>query len=333
MFLFLFACNTSPHPTSSEANTPVAQLDTGSVVIYSGRGESMVGELFSKIEKELNIDIEVQYGSTSEMVTRLITEGEQSPADIIFAQDSSHLGALANKGMLEKLPDPLLNSIDKQFRDENGMWAGTSGRLRVLVYDSEAIKEEDLPKSLKELADSKWAGKLGWAPGNGSFQAHVSALRHIWGEDETRDWLKGVTQNTPKAYPKNSPQVKDANDGKLVIGWVNHYYLHRLDAEVRHAKNYSFPSKDAGNIMMLAGVGIRKNSPNQENAEKIVSYLVSIESQSYFSMNNYEYPTRPNVTTHPDVPDLNLEHLMDAPQSNLADLGPTRTMLQELSLQ
>jgi iron(III) transport system substrate-binding protein len=293
----------------------------------------MVGELFAKIEDELKLDIEVQYGSTPEMVTRLLTESDQSPADIIFAQDSGHLGALSTQSRLEVLSPSLLDDVDSKFQAKDGTWIGTSGRLRVLVYDSEKYTVDQLPKSLKDLADPKWKGELGWAPGNGSFQAHVSALRHLWGEDETKQWLEGVMANEPKRYPKNSPQVKAADDGELGIGWVNHYYLHRLDPDGRTAVNYSFPSEDAGNIMMLAGVGIRKNSPNKEAAEKVIEYLVSIEGQSHFTVNNFEYPTRPKVPTNPDVPDINIGHLIDVPQEHLADVGPTRTLLKELSLQ
>ena len=94
-FILLFGCTSSSDPKPQ----PEASSDkevSSSIVVYSGRGESMVGELFTQLEKELGIDIEVQYGSTSEMVTRMLTEGEQSPADIIFAQDSGHLGALSN---------------------------------------------------------------------------------------------------------------------------------------------------------------------------------------------------------------------------------------------
>jgi iron(III) transport system substrate-binding protein len=332
-YTLFIACSTNS-VSEKELSTPtVGKQQNQSIVVYSGRGESMVGELFKNMEEKLQINIEVQYAGTQEMVTRMLTEGDQSPADIIFAQDSGHLGALANKGQLATLPDSLLNSVDPKFRDEAGTWVGTSGRLRVLVYDSEQIKPEDLPKTLKELADPKWKNKLGWAPGNSSFQSHVSVLRNVWGEEETKKWLTGVIKNSPKRYPKNSPQVSAANEGSLTIGWVNHYYLHRLESEKRKAVNYSFPSKDAGNVMMLAGVGIRKNSPNKENAEKVIAYLTSVEGQSYFTLNNYEYPTRPNVPTHKEVPDINLEHLLEFPQHYLSDLGPTRTLIQELSLQ
>ena len=200
------------------------------------------------------------------------------------------------------------------------------------MYDSNQISPEDMPKSLKELSDPKWKGKLGWAPGNGSFQAHVSVLRNVWGEEETKAWLEGVKNNEPKSYPKNSPQVKEANEGSLVIGWVNHYYLHRVDPNGRTAVNYSFPQEDVGNILMVSGAGIRKGSVNKETAEKVLGYLVSKEGQSHFAMNNYEYPTRPNVQTNPDVPDLDLGSVMDIPQEYLIDIGPTRSLLQRLCI-
>ena len=289
-----FACESEHSPTE---NVEVLEKSgiTEKIVVYSGRSESLVGDLFDKMEQELQLDIEVQYGSTSEMATRFLTEGEQSPADIIFAQDSGHSGALAKQGSLATLSPDLLANVEKRFQAEDGTWIGTSGRLRVLVYDSKQISPDEMPKSLKELSDLKWKGKLGWAPGNGSFQAHVSVLRNVWGEEETKAWLEGVKNNEPKSYPKNSPQVKATNEGSLVIGWVNHYYLHRVDPNGRTAVNYSFPQEDAGNILMVSGAGIRKGSTNKEAAEQVLAYLVSKEGQSHFAMNNYEYPTRPNV--------------------------------------
>ena len=333
IFTLLMACtgeSTVAPPSQATAPAPAAEQRT--VTIYSGRGESLVGELFKKMEKDLSISLDVQYGSTSEMVTRLIAEGDQSPADVVFAQDSGHLGALANQQRLSPLPNELAESIDAKFRDSKNLWLGTSGRLRVLVYNTDLVKAEELPKSLKELADPKWKGRLGWAPSNGSYASHVSALRHIWGEEETKAWLQGVQANAPQIYPKNSPQVKAAADGTLHIGWVNHYYLHKLDKAKSPAKNYSFPAEDAGNIMMVAGVGIPKSTDAKDLAEKVVAYLTAIPAQEYFANKTFEYPTRPNVTTHPDVPDIDLSTLMTVDQAHLADLGPTRVLLKELGL-
>ena len=85
--------------------------------------------------------------------------------------------------------------------------------------------------SLNDLTDPKWKGRIGWAPTNGSFQAMVTAMRVIWGEGPTKEWLKGIQANEPKIYPKNTPQVAAVESGEIDIGFVNHYYVHRFLAE------------------------------------------------------------------------------------------------------
>lgn len=329
--LFALGCNT---PSTDVAPTATkAPIAPTTITVYSGRGESLVGKLFEQIPADAPFRVEVQYGKTAEMVTRLITEGEQSPADVIFAQDSGHLGALAERDVLTQLPDSVLSQVDPQFRDTNGRWVGTSGRLRVLVYDSKKLGPDDLPKTIAELADAKWKGKIGWAPTNGSLHAHLSALRHAWGEEKTKEWLTAVEANGPTRFPKNSPQVAAANDGAIELGWVNHYYLHRLDKEGRTAKNWSFPTDgDPGNMLMVAGVGIRKGSPNEAAALAFVEWLVSETSQTHFAQQGFEYPTRLGVPTHADVPALTPGQLAAIDQMHLADLGPTREMLKELGL-
>jgi iron(III) transport system substrate-binding protein len=315
-------------------STPQAQVKTQpTLIIYSGRGESLVGNLFERLNASGKFKVEVQYGKTGEMVTRMMAEGEACPADLIFAQDSGHLGVLAARGMLNPLPASLLDQVDPDFRDPGGTWVGTSGRLRTLVYNTDALGPETLPQSLSELADPKWKGKLGWAPSNGSLHAHISALRHSWGEDETEAWLLGVKANKPTRYPKNSPQVEAAHNGAIELGWVNHYYLHRLNPEGRKAANWSFTADgDMGNILMVSGVGIRRGSPNAAEAEALIGWLLSAETQSFFAEEGFEYPTRPGIQTHDQVPPLEGISLATVSQEHLADLGPTRELLRELGL-
>lgn len=323
------ACGSETEP----ANVSGVAAAKTVLTVYSGRGESLVGDLFEQIPEDAPFEVEVQYGKTSEMVTRLLAEGAQSPADIIFAQDSGHLGVLADRGVLATLPRGITDQVSAQFRDPQSRWVGTSGRLRVLVYDSAKLSPDQLPQSLEELALPKWKGKLGWAPNNGSLHAHVSALRHAWGDDKTRDWLSAVEANQPTRYPKNSPQVAAANDGAIELGWVNHYYLHRLEKEGRRAQNWSFPTPgDPGNILMVSGVGIRQGSNKAKAAEAFVAWLVSEPVQDYFAQKGFEYPTRPGVSTHADVPPVKADQLANVDQTHLADLGPTRTMLTELGL-
>ena len=246
------------------------------------------------------------------------------------------MGALSAKGLLAALPQETLTKVPQTNQDKLGRWVATSGRARVLVYDPKTVTPAELPKSLSQLGDSKWKGKLGWAPGNASFQAHISALRHLWGEEETKKWMQSVMQNAePKVYPKNSPQVRGVSNGEIQVGWVNHYYLHKLKSANPElsAANYSFTDeKDAGNLMMLSGVGIVAASDAPAEALKFVDFLLAPEQQAYFTNKVFEYPVREGVALNPALPDLRGK-LVTIEQTHLADLEPTLQLLRDLNLQ
>jgi iron(III) transport system substrate-binding protein len=313
----------------------IAADNGGPLTVYSGRSEALVAPLFDRFTERTGIEVKVSYQKTPALATQLLTEGADTPADLMFAQDSGYLTVLAERGLLSPLPQELLDQVDSAFRDPAGRWIGTSGRARVLVYSPERVAPDELPRSLADIADPRWKGRIGWAPGNASFQAHLSAIRHVWGAERTREWLEAVRANDPVVYPKNSPQVKAVAAGEIDLGWVNHYYLHKLKPQVgERAVNYSFPEPgDAGNVLMASGIGVLASSPHAEAARRLIEFLVSPESQAYFAQETFEYPVRPGVATHPDVPPLEALGLARVDQQSLTDLKPTLMLLQSLGLQ
>ena len=84
--------------------------------------------------------------------------------------------------------------------------------------------------------------------------------------------------------------MKGVSNGEIQIGWVNHYYLHKLKAANPELKaaNYSFSqAQDAGNVMMLSGIsGIVSHS--KEAAQKLVEHLLlSEKSQQHFTTKKF----------------------------------------------
>jgi iron(III) transport system substrate-binding protein len=334
IFLALSAC---ADKAAVEPSSPQPKVqESKELVIYSGRGQVLIQKLVDDFEAESGIKVNVRYEkSTQALASRLLSEKDQTQADVFFAQDSGYLGALAKKGVLEKLPENVLTTVEDYNRDSNGFWVATSGRARVLVFDPRKYQESDLPDSLAELTNPKYAGIVGWAPSNASFQAHISALRHLWGEEKTKSWLESMAKIQPRVYPKNSPQVRGVSSGEIGIGWVNHYYLHKLQASdpKLEAKNYSFRAEgDAGNLMMLSGVGVVKGAKNKDAALQFVNYLLSPKVQERFTSELYEYPTHPKVKAHSDLPAI-ATRMVRVDQQHLADVGPTLELLRQLKLQ
>jgi iron(III) transport system substrate-binding protein len=315
---------------ASKAPAPAAA--PGTLVVLSGRKESLIGPFLEGFTKATGVEVKVDYAKTAALAMRLVAEGERSGGDVVLAQEVGYLGSLGKVGLLAEIPAKVSEQVGAAFRDPAKRWVGVSGRMRVLVHPA-AADVATLPKTLKELADPRYKGKLGWAPGNASMHAHVSVLRNLWGEAETEAWLKGIVANGAKAYPKNSPQVRAAADGALGIGWVNHYYLHKLGLTAK-AKNFRFPTKgDAGNVMMVSGAAVLSAAKNKDAAWKLVEYLISAKTQAKITKDLYEYPARIGVATHPDVPALSTIGLATFDVAHLADVGPTVALLRKLGLQ
>ena len=306
------------------------QSASGTLTVYSGRSESLVGPIIREFGESTGVKVLVKYAGTSQLAATLLEEGDKTPADVFFAQDPGGLGAVQD--MLAKLPDSVLLNVPDWARSPQGTWVGLSGRARTVVYNTERLTEADLPDDIFEFVDPKWKGRIGWAPTNASFQTMVTAMRAVWGEDKTREWLQGIRANAPKGYPKNTPIVAAAASGEIDVGFVNHYYLHRFlaeEGESFQARNYHLRSGGPGAIIMVAGAGILEASENQDTAERFLSYMLSPVAQQYFAGQTFEYPLIDGVKTQRDLVPLSDFAHPDIPVKQLTDLAGTQSLLQE----
>lgn len=308
------------------------RAEGGSLIVYSGRGEELVGPVIEQFEEESGVDVQVRYGDTAELAATILEEGPNSPADVFFAQDPGALGALSDADAFQKLPDNVLSKVDGQFRSADGEWVGTTSRARVVAYNTETLEESDLPDSILDFTDPKWEGRIGWAPTNGSFQAFVTALRETEGEDAAREWLEGVQANDPFVYPDNSSTLEAVAAGEVEVGFVNHYYLYRALEEQGDdfaARNYNFPGTDIGNLIIASGVGTLKTADNGDQGEQFIEYLLSKEAQQYFAEEDYEYPLVEGVEPPKDVPPLSSVKSPRVDLGSLDDLEGTLELLRE----
>ncbi|MXY59474.1 MAG: extracellular solute-binding protein, partial [Chloroflexi bacterium] len=261
------ACGADPTATPTAqpqaTPTPVPQ-GAGSLVIYSGRGESLVDPIIQQFADVTGIDVEVKYGGTASLAATLLEEGANSPADVFYAQDPGGLGAV--ESLLAPLPADILQRSPEWARSPQGLWAGVSGRARVLVYSPDRVPEGELPADIFELTDPEWKGRVGWAPTNGSFLTMVTGMRKIWGEEKTAEWIEGMVANGATIYPKNTPQVAAVAAGEIDIGLVNHYYLYRFISEEGEdfaARNYHPSGGGPGALVMVSGAGILSTAENR----------------------------------------------------------------------
>lgn len=312
------------------------EQEPDSLALYSGRSKALVEPLIERFEAATGIAVEVRYGDTAQLAVALTEEGDQTGADLFWAQDGGALGAVQAAGLLAPLPDSLTGRVDARYRNAAGTWIATSGRARTLAYAPSRVDTTALPQRLFDLTDPQYEGRVGWAPTNGSFQAHVTALRRLVGEDSTRAWLEAMQAHGAVAYSNNRAILDGIAAGEVDLGLPNHYYLYgkKADDPSYPVEQTFFAAGDPGNLVNVAGVGVLAGSAHQDAALRFVAYLLSDDAQRYFADETYEYPVVPGVTPNARLagreqltalqPALDLEELRD--------LEATLNLLREVGL-
>ena len=320
-------------PTNTHIPPAPTEERNREITVYSGRSQTLVHPLLEAFGEQTGVDIRVKYAGSSSTAATLLEEGDNTPADVVFMQDPGSLGILADAGILAQIPQETLDKVDPRFRSPVGLWIGTSGRARTIIYNTDAIDPTtDLPPSILDYTAPEWRGRVGWAPRNGSFQAFVTSLRWQLGEDAARAWLEGMRDNDAVDYPNNVTTVAAAAAGEVDVGFVNHYYLERFLEEHGPefgARNHYIGNGDPGALVLVAGVGILQASENKDVAEEFVEFLLAAPAQTYFAQEIKEYPVSAGVEPEGDLPPLESLDPPEVDLGSLSDLEGTLKLLRE----
>lgn len=323
-------------PSPAQPQPATTEQPTGPITVYSGRSEDLIGGILDDFTKATGIEVQVKYGDTAALAATILEEGDRSPADVYFGQDAGALGALSKAGRFITLPESVLNLVaDARFRSPRGEWVGTSARARVVAYNVDNVNPADLPDTIWGFTDPRWNGRIGWPPTNGSFQAFVTALRLLEGDQKAKEWLQGIQKNNPKVYGNNSSALQAVAAGEVDVAFINHYYLYRFLTEQGpgfKARNHHLTGGDAGAMINVAGVGVLKTSKNQAAALKLVEWLLSERAQRAVAEQNGEYPLVAGVAPAFDIPPLDSIKTPDLDLSKLEDLEATLNLLRDVGV-
>lgn len=324
--LALSACSSSDSQDGGDS--------ADSIVVYSGRSEELVGPLLEQFTADTGIEVEARYAGSGELAAQLITEGDQSPADVFLSQDAGALGAVSKAGLFAPIAAETLTAVPENFSAADGTWLGVSGRARVITFNPALAPTP--PDTIDGLLAPEWKGKIGYAPSNASWQSFVTGLRVIRGDDGAQQWLRAFKAQEPQAFEDNVA-VRDAVDaGQIPLGVSNHYYLYELidskGAEAVAAQNQFMAPQDPGGLINVAGVGVLATAPNPEGAQEFAAYLVGTSAQEYFANETDEYPLIAGVPAKEGMPPLSELQPPAVDLSDLDDIEATQEMLVDTGL-
>lgn len=270
--------------------------------IYSHRHYDSDKILFQKFTDQTGIKINVIKGSADQLIERLISEGGNSPADILLTVDAGRLHRAKVAGILQPIESKILSeNIPPSMRDEDGYWFGLTVRARVLVYSKKRVTPDQL-STYEDLANRKWRGKIAVRSSSNIYnQSLMASIIASNGSRKALSWAKSIRKNMARA-PRGSDrdQARAVAAGLADVAIMNTYYLGILanspdakDREVFKKVSVFFPNQnDRGTHINISGAGITKSSKNKKDAIKFLEFLSGSDSQKTFGSVNYEYPIK-----------------------------------------
>ena len=331
----LAACGSND--SSTEKSEDKVTENSGELVVYSSRNENFVQPLLDKFEEESGIKVKLLSGK-DEIINKVKEEGNNVHSDILISNDVGALEHLRQNDFLQSYDAEGIDSIDEKYRAEDNSWYGLSARTRVLMFNKDKISEDEMPKTMAELADDKWKDKFAITRGgNGSMVAHVSALRNEWGDEKTLDWLKTIKNNAAIITDGHGDLRRAVGAGEVEMALVNNYYYHQqLNEPTDNNVGVVYPDQredDMGAFVNAAGVGFINGAPNEENAKAFLDWIMIPENQREFSYASMEVPINPDIDPVEEAAKITDYKISDMPLRNLGDVWEdTRELIEKSGL-
>ena len=309
------------------------------VNVYSARKTQLIKPLLDEFTKQSGIEVNLITSKADALLKKLELEGAQSPADILITTDAGRLHRAKEADVLQAAIDAeLLNKVPANLKDADGKWLGLTTRSRVIVYAKDRVDPSEL-STYEALTDKKWKKRICIRSSNNIYnQSLVASMIAHQGEEKTQQWATDFVKNfarKPKGGDRD--QIKAVAAGQCDLAVVNTYYLGQMingkdDAQKAAADKVAvfWPNQnDRGAHVNVSGVAITKSSKNVENANKLIAFLLSNQSQQWYAEANNEYPALNGVESSDTLKSWGEFKSDDLNLTKLGDLNSTAVKIMD----
>lgn len=274
------------------------------LVIYNGQHVQSVRVIDKAFQQATGVKVVVHSNDSPPLVRQILAEGIHSPADVVYVENSTSINVLDEKHDLANVDASTLHGVPSRYNAPDGHWVGVLLRQNVLTWNPQLIRKQDLPRSMLDLANAHWKGKIGIAPTDPDFFPMVNAVIALRGKAAALHWAEGL-KNYARIYDDDEGVVAAVNRGEIAIGLTNNYYWARARQAVGAGKWVSkvahFVPGDIGNLVNVSCAAILKTARHPRLAQRYLAFMVSRAVQEKLAQGDqdFEYSVLPNVKSNP----------------------------------
>ncbi|CAK6688815.1 extracellular solute-binding protein [Synechococcus sp. CBW1107] len=292
----LTGCSQAQKPEESAAGSGGSSAGQ-EVNVYSGRHYNTDKELYKQFTEKTGIKVNLLEGKDDELIVRLKSEGEGSPADVLVLVDAARIQRARQEDLFQPISSAALNrDVPASLRDPSGSWYALTRRARPIMVNPALVDPASL-STYADLARPELKGKLCLRNRASVYnQSLVADILVQKGSAATRTWLEGLVANVkPPFFTSDTPMLRALGRGECGVTVANQYYLARMlsndskpeDRALAQTIKVVFPRPTHVNI---TAAGVTRHARHPEAATKLIEFLVSPSSGKGYAAANNEYP-------------------------------------------
>ena len=315
-----------------------ADQATTTLNVYSARKEHLIAPLLERFTEETGIEVKLLTAKAGALLSRLESEGQNTPADLLITVDAGNLHRAKEAGVLQAIePGELTERIPAALRDVDNQWFGLSQRARVIFTHRERV-EDGAISSYADLADPKFKGRICIRSSDNIYnQSLVASLIAANGEEWTQEWAQGLVANMArKPQGGDRDQIRAVAAGECDIAVANTYYYGAMqngsdtDREAAEAVRLVWPNQDdRGAHVNVSGAGMVAASTKTDAVKTLLEFLTTEASQEWYAQVNNEFPVRPGVPASETLAQWGDFKADDLSLTKLGELNPDAVRLMD----
>jgi iron(III) transport system substrate-binding protein len=301
--------------------------DRPEVVLYCSVDQTLAEPIVAEFEKQAGITVLARYDTeaskTVGLVQRIRAEAAAPTADVLWANEIFHTIRLAREGLLAPYHSEAADGWPDTFADPNGYWYGFALRGRVIGYNTNKVSAEEAPKSLGDVLDVKWKGRLVMAsPAFGTTGGDVASWFAHYGPDRAKKILRQLKENDVRIVSGNSTAVRMVATGQADICFTD---TDDIYAGQRNGWPVAMHFLDQGGDGVLAipnTAALIKGGRHPEAAEVLMRFLLSEElERRLVKSDSHNSPIRAAVAQ--EYPQYAIPNPLPVDYGRVADFLPT----------
>ena len=166
----------------------------------------------------------------------------------------------------------------------------------MLLVNTKLVPEAKRPRSILDMADPRWRGRIGIAkPLYGTTATQAACLFAVWGDGRAEDYYRKLKANQVKILSGNKQVAMAVGGGQIAFGLTD---TDDSLEEIQRASPVTivYPDQAAGGLGTLFipnTLAIVAGCPHPEAARRLVAYLLSPEVEAKLAAGPSANPVEP----------------------------------------